>query len=321
MNIEFNKKYFSFDLYDEVENSKEKIISKKGWIIKLKNEQDISGFGEVSPIYKNDLKSCQKEILKIPSSISEKKLLNRIKYFHPCIQSGINSALAEIKGSLKFKKQYPFKKINQSAILLKSNLTLNDFNLIKENSFFKNKEFTIKWKVGIQENKVEEQLLNKILSQISSNIKIRIDVNGAWTREIADRWAEMLRNIDNLDWLEQPLDPNDIEGLTELNKKIPIALDESLIKYPQLTNTWNGWQIRRPTQEKNPLQLVNDLLEKKSFISISTSFETGIGRRLLYHCAFLQLMGPIPKVPGLALRQMPNSLIFSNDPNIVWKNL
>ena len=321
MNIEFCKKYFIFNLSSEVENSNEKIISKQGWIIKLKNEKDKYGYGEVSPIYKNELKFCENEILKIPSSITEKNLLNKIKYYHPCIQSGINNALAEMKGFFKFKKEYPFKEINQSAILLKTNSIMNDFNLIKESSFFKTKELTIKWKVGILENRIEEQTLFKILDQISSNIRLRIDANGAWNREIANRWAEILRNIDNIDWLEQPLNPDDIEGLTQLNQKMPIALDESLIKHPKLTDTWNGWQIRRPTQEKNPLKLVNELQEKKSLISISTSFETGIGRRILYHCALLQSMGSTPKVPGLGLRQIPNSLIFSNDPNRVWESL
>ena len=60
-----------------------------------------------------------------------------------------------------------------------------------------------------------------------------------------------MKDIENIDWLEQPLSKDDIEGLRELNKRIPVALDESLLKYPNLINEWDGWQIRRPSQEKN----------------------------------------------------------------------
>ena len=135
------------------------------------------------------------------------------------------------------------------------------------------------------------------------------------------RWADILKDNKNIDWLEQPLCVDDIDGLTELNKKIPIALDESLLKFPNLVNNWEGWQIRRPSQEKNPDKLLRDLENKKALISISTSFETGIGRRWLYHLSTLQLQGPTPKVPGLAMNKFPKSFLFLNEAQKIWDQL
>ena len=163
--------------------------------------------------------------------------------------------------------------------------------------------------------------MKEILNQINSNIRLRIDANGSWGREIANRWADILKDNLNIDWLEQPLSIDDIDGLKELNKKIPIALDESLLKYPDLIYECDGWQIRRPSQEKNPVNLLRDLENKKGLISIGTSFETGIGRRWLYHLSSLQLLGPTPKVPGLALNKMPNSSLFLNEPQKIWDQL
>jgi len=37
--------------------------------------------------------------------------------------------------------------------------------------------------------------------------------------------------------------------------------------------------------------------------------------------SYLQLLGSTPKVPGLALKQMPNTFLFKNDPKIIWNNL
>lgn len=130
-----------------------------------------------------------------------------------------------------------------------------------------------------------------------------------------------MKDNKNIDWLEQPLCVDDIEGMKELNKKIPIALDESLLKFPTLIDEWKGWQIRRPSQENNPVKLLRELENKKALISISTSFETGIGKRWLHHLSSLQLQGPTPKVPGLAMNKFPNSFLFLNEAKTIWDQL
>ena len=321
MILDFEKKLFSYNLSKEVRNSNYKITSKNGWIIKIENQYNDSGYGEISPILETDFKICEREINKIGKKNNEKSIIENIKKLHPCIQSGVNSAIAEIKGHLKFRKSYPFNEIHQSALLLNSFNIIKELKLIKKNIKYKNLNITIKWKVGIQENLKEIKLLEQILSELPSNYKLRIDPNGSFSRKQANHWADIIKNNASLDWLEQPLVAEDYEGLRNLNKKIPIALDESLLKFPELIKSWEGWQIRRPSQEKNPIQILEDLINNKKYISISSSFETGIGRRLLYDFAFIQSKGPTPKVPGLALAQMPNTFLFNSDPEHIWENL
>tara|TARA_Y100000589_G_C27194459_1_gene646142 strand:- start:872 stop:1837 length:966 start_codon:yes stop_codon:yes gene_type:complete len=321
MIIKFEKKFFSFKLFSSVKNSKKTIISRKGWIIKLKDKKNNKGYGEVSPLIEDQFNICEEQLNQIPLIIKEDQLMRNINNFHPCIQSGVNSALAEVKGILKFLDNYEFNNIYTSAILLNSESALKEIISLKKKTNLGNQILTIKWKVGIKGNKYEEKVLEEILGHIKSNFRIRIDANGSWSRKCADRWAEILKDNKNLDWLEQPLHEDDLEGLKILNDKIPVALDESLIKYPQLINDWNGWQIRRPSQECNPLDLLNELENKKGFRAISTSFETGIGRRLLFHCSYKQLLGSTPKVPGLGLKQIPDSFLFSQNPKFIWNNL
>ena len=321
MNIKFKKKSFFFKLLSKINNSRQSIFLKKGWIIKLINQENHEGFGEVSPLCNSHIYECEKQLNQIPSDIDKNNLLEIIKKFNPCVQSGINSALAELEGELKFKENYNFNHINQSAILLNSESVLRELEILKKNESFKKEQLTIKCKVAIYDNKIEEKLLEEILNMISSNIRLRIDANGSWNKNCAYRWAEILKDSKNLDWLEQPLHVDDIEGLKELGGKIPVALDESLIKYPNLHKSWGGWQIRRPSQESNPLKLQKELNEKSSFRSISSSFETGIGRRMLYHFSNLQLLGPTPKVPGLALKQTPKNSLFVDKPSSIWEHL
>ena len=321
MKITFKRKSFFFNFLSNIKNSKKSFCYKKGWIIKLISTQDDLGFGEISPLNSEDLFLCTKQINEIPQNISKDKLLETIRYFHPCVKSGFISALAELEGLIKFKSQYKFNEIHQSAILVNSHSIIEELKHLKRLNIGPNKKLTIKLKMGIEDNKIEEKKFEEILNQNENNIRFRLDANGSLSRECANRWADILKNNNNFDWFEQPLSIDDLEGLQELNKKIPVALDESLIKYPQLINSWEGWQIRRPSQESNPLKLLKELKDKKSFRSISTSFETGIGRRYLYHLSYLQLLGSTPKVPGLALKQMPNTFLFKSDPQIIWNNL
>ena len=289
--------------------------------MKIQNKYDEIGFGEISPLLEEDYFVCEKEINQIKEENNITNILKNMKKFHPCIQSGIIAGIAEMQGQIKFREYYPFDKIDQTAILLNSSNIINELKLMKKNQKYNKKNITIKWKVGIQNIYKEEYLLENILSEIPNNFKLRIDANGAWSRKLANRWADLLKDNKNLDWFEQPLAAEDFDGLKKLNEKIPIALDESLLKFPELIESWEGWQIRRPSQERDPLKLFQELVEKKSFIAISSSFETGIARRLLFHLAFIQLGGPTPKVPGLALKQTPQSFLFSNDPNIIWEKL
>ncbi len=321
MNLIFQKKSYSFKLSDKVENSKTTYHTKSGWIIKLTSNDKKIGFGEVSPLHKEDLKKCATQLDMIPWYVEVLNLSEQINIFHPCIQSAINSALAEINGKIIFKENSYFDEIDKTAILLNHENVVSDLNKIKKRQSDIGKPLTIKWKVALKNNHEEEASLEEILSQIGNNIKLRIDANGSWGREIANRWADILKDNKSVDWLEQPLCVDDIDGLTELNKKIPIALDESLLKFPNLIDEWKGWQIRRPSQENNPVKLLRELENKKALISISTSFETGIGKRWLYHLSSLQLQGPTPKVPGLAMNKFPNSFLFLNEAKKIWDQL
>ena len=321
MKINFKKKPYLYHLSKKVVNSKIKISNKRGWIIKLKNEESVIGYGEVSPLNSEHLALCKNQLDKIPNQINEKIIINQICKFHPCIQSAVNIALGEIRGILKYQNNYDFDDIHKTAILVDSNNILDELKNLKNNNNLFNKEITLKWKVGTLDSESEEKILEKILSEINNKVKLRIDANGSWDRNYANRWAEILRDNYNLDWLEQPLSEDDLEGLKELEKKIPVALDESIIKYPNLIRDWKGWQIRRPSQEIDPLILLKELEKKKGLRIISTSFETGIGMRVLNHFSSIQQTGPTPKVPGLALRNFPKTILFSNNPNDIWKFL
>ena len=128
MKLIFKKKSYSFKLSTKVENSKTTYLTKLGWIIKLSSYDKKIGFGEVSPLLEEDLKICAKQLNMIPENVEVFDLSQQINIFHPCIQSAINSALAEINRKIIFKENYPFDEIDKTAILLNSENLISELN-------------------------------------------------------------------------------------------------------------------------------------------------------------------------------------------------
>lgn len=183
-----------------------------------------------------------------------------------------------------------------------------------------NSGLTFKWKVAVAPEADELELLEVLLEMLPASARLRLDANGGWDRWTASRWADRLHEDDRLEWLEQPLAPNDLEGLRLLAQRIPVALDESI---PLLTThqqlDWPGWLVRRPLQEADPRPLIRTLQTGAARQMISTAFETGIGRRFVSHLAAIQSDGLYPTAPGLAPAWLPEGDLFSSDPQKVWE--
>ncbi|MDO9403743.1 MAG: mandelate racemase/muconate lactonizing enzyme family protein [Polaromonas sp.] len=66
------------------------------------------------------------------------------------------------------------------------------------------------------------------VKRVTGEMPLRADVNGAWTPGTARRMLERLRGYD-LQYIEQPLELDDLQGHAELRRMqpVPVALDES----------------------------------------------------------------------------------------------
>ena len=176
-----------------------------------------------------------------------------------------------------------------------------------------------KWKVAALPAPQELELLELLLQRLPAGASLRLDANGGWDRATAAAWADRLASEPRLEWLEQPLEPLDQEGLEALAARVPVALDESLRASPALAASWSGWQVHRPLLEGDPRRLLAAFEAGQPHWMVSTALETGIGRRWVHHLAALQALGPTPTAPGLAPGWCPKGDLFSADPQLVWQ--
>lgn len=86
---------------------------------------------------------------------------------------------------------------------------------------------TVKCKVGVRPVAEDAARIRAVREALGPDPAIRLDANGGWTREQAARALDALAEFD-VEYVEQPLEPDDVAGHRELSSPVPIALDESL---------------------------------------------------------------------------------------------
>ena len=321
MKLIINIKPFSFQLTKKLTTSQGIIHNKKGLLLQIKDSDGNCGWGEVSPIEESELRKCIEKLAFIGRNTTKDLIENYLCELPGSLAFGLGSALADLENLTKRKLSFEEFDITKSCYLLPTDIDPLEsiVNYLDRSNKVKSSH-TIKWKVSNQQNNFdEEKTLQKILTILPKNSKLRIDPNGGWSRQKAQAWSSELKNEHRLEWIEQPLPSRDIEGLFSLANQIPIALDESLIEFPYLRKIWKSWQIRRPALDGDPRLLLKEIDKEDNQIVISTAFETGIGSKWIHHLAAKQVKGENPCAPGLAPGWCPKGPLFNNNPKSVWE--
>jgi len=320
MLLQLQWRRFRFSLQRPLRTAAGVIETREGWLLRLEASDGALGWGEVAPLNPAERPQCAVGLTQLAGpGLQRSDLEEQLPGLSPALAFGVGAALAELDGLVGITARQGWLAAPRSAALLPAGdrMVAQLEQLLEQRG--RQRELTVKWKVAADPDSQEWSLLETLLERLPSTASLRLDANGGWNRATARRWMERLVGDPRFAWLEQPLAPNDQEGLDELAGLGPVALDESLDQDPSLRNRWRGWQVRRPLLEGDPRPLLRQLQECVPYRMLSTAFETGIGRRWLHHLAALQLQGPTPVAPGLAPGWCPAGPLFSDDPAAVWE--
>ena len=85
----------------------------------------------------------------------------------------------------------------------------------------------VKMKVGLPNSREDHRRVGAVRKAIGDEVDLMIDANQIWDTTTAIMWAPRFEEF-NIRWLEEPLDPDDVEGHARLANatSIPIALGE-----------------------------------------------------------------------------------------------
>lgn len=320
-----NWRPFSFALPAPLRTAAGPVPPRRGWLLRLETAQGTCGWGEASPLALGSaaeaaLATCAQALQRLGSSPTRDALEQQLPTLPPALAFALGAALAELDGWVG-PAGGGWLQAPPSAWLLPAGAEAIDAAraLLQRRVAPEGRPLTFKWKVGLHPAPQEQLWYGELVRLLPEGARLRLDANGGWDRPTALRWAARLGGDRRLEWLEQPLDPADQAGLEALAGLVPVALDESLQQHPELRRSWPGWQVRRPSQEGDPRPLLRQLQAGRRWWMVSTSFETGIGRRWLHHLAALQAAGPTPTAPGLAPGWQPPGDLGSAAPERVWR--
>ncbi|MEA5533120.1 o-succinylbenzoate synthase [Crocosphaera sp. XPORK-15E] len=250
---------------------------REGIILKLTNDLGKITWGEITPLpwfgsetLAQSLSFCQQ--------LGTKVYLEQIKLIPdnlPACQFAFESALEGFNSHiLKENKKSKF-----SYLLPTGKEALSQVKIGYQQGYK-----TFKWKIGVSLYEEEINLLQQLINELPQDTKLRLDANGGLNLQAAQTWLKITDELNNIEFIEQPLPPAQLDNMIQLNQdhKTALALDESVANLTQLDSCyqqgWRGIFVIKPAIMGFPSRLRQLCQNYPMDLVFSSVFETSIGR-------------------------------------------
>ena len=259
---------------------------REGIIITLIDSAGNTGVGEIAPLswfgsetMSQALKFCRGW----GDNISSQDIAN-IPDRLPCCQFAFESALLDLTQSRSMVQK---DNLDYCYLLPAGKKALTNWQGIYQTK----KNHTFKWKIGVYPLEQEIEILQQLIEELPSEVKLRLDANGGLNFSQAEQLLTVTENLKKIDFVEQPLPPNNLAKMLQLSKDRTtlLALDESVASFKQLQLAYQqGWQgvfIIKAAIMGFSSQLIKYCQANSLDVVISSVFETEVGRSAVFKIA------------------------------------
>lgn len=253
---------------------------REGFVLRLEHDDGVVGFGEVAPIPSfgtETLEEAESFLSKFKVIDSAEELPDAL----PCCRFAISCARSILRRD--FEPPKPTAEI--AGLLPAGSLALNKLDELVSLGFR-----VFKWKVGVEAFQEERDLLDLLLEALPAGGALRLDANGNWNLMDAWNWLESLRGVTEIEFVEDPLEPNLWEAVGGLTDAFETDLALDLPVTPNLVpvfakKAWSGLVTVKPSlmgSVENVLGIGRTFPEKVIF---SSAFETAFGYEAILRLA------------------------------------
>lgn len=205
---------------------------RRGWTVAVCDDTGRTGWGEAAPLPEIGTESfsdCEAGLKHMQSALSGQegdtvlKTLPALLPSCPAVRCAIETALVDLLGCQLNAQAASQVRLNVSAG------TLCDFSSDRLSTLYAQGYQVIKLKVGVQSVEDEIKALETLHKKLPDGVCLRLDANGAWDFEQAERFLGGITGL-AIESLEEPLAHPNEQAWTELQNKVPFVLaqDESL---------------------------------------------------------------------------------------------
>ncbi|MGB3509937.1 MAG: o-succinylbenzoate synthase [Microcoleaceae cyanobacterium] len=251
-----------------------------GIILQLTNKTGETGLGEIAPLDWFGSETLQQALdfcHQLPKKITEETIFSIPDHLPTC-KFGFESAwenLKEVQEKEELNNPNFF-----SALLPEGKAALEIWQQLWQEGYH-----TFKWKIGVSQIQTELQIFQQLIKILPTEANLRLDANGGLNFDEAKQWLEICKNINIIEFIEQPLPVDKFEEMLKLSHcySTPIALDESVANLSKMQQYyqqgWRGIFSIKPAIFGSPSQLRNFCQNHPIDAVFSSVFETKIGRK------------------------------------------
>jgi O-succinylbenzoate synthase len=254
---------------------------REGIFVRLESESGGASYGEIAPLAWFGTETLR-EAVDVVRGLGEKAddaALDSIPERFGCVRFALSAARwagpAATAGG----------KLPVAALLPAGRAALDRLPNLLEQGFL-----AFKWKVGVGRPDEEWGLLDELLSVLPAYTRLRLDANGAWDRQQAGHWLTRCAERP-VEYVEQPLAPEDRDGLLGLSADFPVklALDESVTGLAAAREWqalgWRGVFVIKPALAGPLPALAAWIGDSRADVVLSSAVETALGRAALLRYA------------------------------------
>jgi len=292
-------KAYSIPFSRPFKTSNETFTYRKGYFISI-DAEGFTGYGESAPLpyYSMDsLEICNRALYEFKYGLPHKpkdleltdiiRLINDSTFLSPAARFGLETAIYDLESQIADQSLAVF--LNPEALKkIRINGFITDIHNIPKN--FSVLKLKINGRLPLSDLLKELEYISK---KTGVNTKLRLDANGSFDSQTAVSFGRAIEQF-NIDYLEQPLPVDDLEGMAVLRKEIsiPVAIDESLTTFesaekiiekksadvfvikPTISGGFNGSE-----------KIINQAKKENIRTVITSSLESDIGLLACLHLA------------------------------------
>lgn len=286
----------------------ERLEFREGFLVKLRDESGVSGWGEVSPLpgfSSESLEEAGSQLYELASScvgatFLEDQLLFEDRDLTPSVRFGFELAIYNIQAKAQGKSLPQLFSQNSGTSVELNGLLAAQGSVLEEARRMRDAGYAaVKLKVGTREVEEDAARVIAVAEILGESAALRLDANRAWNFEEAVEFFEAISRV-RYEYVEEPL--AEPEGLARLvnDYDVRVALDESLVG--MRAGELDGHRYARAVVLKptllggvsRTLALAREAERLKILPVVSSAYETGIGTEALISLAASIRNGEIP---------------------------
>jgi len=318
---------FSLRLKRSVVTGAQHISERRGLLLRLRDEAGNEGYGEASPITGFGLEEARDSATalreNLPTLLGQdaEDIPALLETFQsespdtPCALSALDTALCDLasqRAGLPLASWLAQRVGRKERKALPANTLLVEQNpaaLTREVKDALARGYrTLKLKVGTADLANDCARVSAVRLAAGPQVRIRLDANGAWNREQGLEALSALSAFD-IEFIEQPVPAEDIEGLANLRARglISIAADEAASGPTAVDEILKreacDWIVLKPSAVGGPhasLAVARRAEAASVRLVVTTLLDGAVGRAMALHVAAVSLAEASPGQPDPA---------------------